>query len=164
MPYGCATVYAIGDINGQTLLAHAAEHQGAYVARHILGTQTAPYVSGPVPSCVYGSLEIMRVGITAKQALALGGEVTVAKAQLMGNAIAQAGGDASGFVKVVWHNGALAGIAALGHGVSHLVTAAQLLLLGQYHGDALHSFMFAHPTLDEALHAALEAPKEVVGA
>ena len=158
------TVYAIGDINGQTLLAHAAEHQGAYVARHILGTQTAPYVSGPVPSCVYGSLEIMRVGITAKQALALGGEVTVAKAQLMGNAIAQAGGDASGFVKVVWHNGALAGIAALGHGVSHLVTAAQLLLLGQYHGDALHSFMFAHPTLDEALHAALEAPKEVVGA
>ena len=158
------TVYAIGDINGQTLLAHAAEHQGAYVAQHILGTQTAPYISGPMPSCVYGSLEIMRVGITAKQALALGGEVTVAKAQLMGNAIAQAGGDASGFVKVVWHNGSLVGIAALGHGVSHLVTAAQLLLLGQYHGDALHSFMFAHPTLDEALHAALESPKEIITA
>lgn len=158
------TLYAIGDINGLTLLAHAAEHQGAYVARHILGTQTAPYVSGPVPSCVYGSLEIMRVGITAKQALALGGEVTVAKAQLMGNAIAQAGGDASGFVKIVWHNGALAGIAALGHGVSHLVTAAQLLLLGQYHGEALHSFMFAHPTLDEALHVALESPKEIITA
>ena len=158
------TVYAIGDINGQTLLAHAAEHQGGYVARHILGLQAAPYVSGPVPSCVYGSLEIMRVGITAKQALASGGKVEVARAQLMGNAIAQAGGDASGFVKVVWHNGALAGICALGHGVSHLVTAAQLLLLGQYHGDALHTFMFAHPTLDEALHAALEAPREEITA
>ena len=158
------TVYAIGDINGQTLLAHAAEHQGAYVARHILDQQTSPYVSGPIPSCVYGSLEIMRVGITARQALASGGKVEVAKAQLMGNAIAQAGGDASGFVKIVWHNGALAGISALGHGVSHLVTAAQLLLLGQYHGDALHAFMFAHPTLDEALHAALEAPREVVTA
>ncbi|MTJ92708.1 MAG: NAD(P)/FAD-dependent oxidoreductase [Desulfovibrio sp.] len=158
------SVYAIGDINGQTLLAHAAEHQGSYVARHILGTHTAQYASGPVPSCVYGSLEIMRVGITTKQALACGGEVTVAKAQLMGNAIAQAGGDASGFVKVVWHKGELAGIAALGHGVSHLVTAAQLLLLGQYHGEALHAFMFAHPTLDEALHAALEAPRETVSA
>lgn len=158
------TVYAIGDINGQTLLAHAAEHQGAYVARHILGQQTTPYASGPIPSCVYGSLEIMRVGITARQALASGGKVEVARAQLMGNAIAQAGGDASGFVKIVWHNGALAGISALGHGVSHLVTAAQLLLLGQYHGDALHAFMFAHPTLDEALHAALEAPREVVTA
>ena len=76
----------------------------------------------------------------------------------------RAGGDASGFVKIVWHNGALAGICALGHGVSHLVTAAQLLLLGQYHGDALHAFMFAHPTLDEALHAALEAPREEITA
>lgn len=156
------TVYAIGDINGQTLLAHAAEHQGTYVARHILGAQAAPYVSGPVPSCVYGSLEVMRVGLTAKQVLASGGDAAVSKAQLMGNAIAQAGGDAAGFVKVVWSNGAIAGIAALGHGVSHLVTAAQLLLLGQYHDEALDAFMFAHPTLDEALHAALEAPRESV--
>ena len=156
------TVYAIGDINGQTLLAHAAEHQGAYVARHILGAQAAPYASGPVPSCVYGSLEVMRVGLTAKQVLASGGDAAVSKAQLMGNAIAQAGGDAAGFVKVVWSNGAIAGIAALGHGVSHLVTAAQLLLLGQYHDEALDAFMFAHPTLDEALHAALEAPRESV--
>lgn len=157
-------VYAIGDINGQTLLAHAAEHQGAYVARRILGAQGGPYASGPVPSCVYGSLEIMRVGITARQALALGGKVAVSKAQLMGNAIAQAGGDASGFIKVVWQDGSIAGIAALGHGVSHLVTAAQLLLIGQYHGSALDAFMFAHPTLDEALHAALEAPQETVEA
>ncbi|MDD4702140.1 MAG: NAD(P)/FAD-dependent oxidoreductase, partial [Desulfovibrio sp.] len=109
------TVYAIGDVNGQTLLAHAAEHQGAYVARHILDEEQTPYDSGPVPSCVYGSLEVMRVGITARQALAENGEVAVSSAQLMTNAIAQAGGDASGFVKVVWHNGNIAGIAALGH-------------------------------------------------
>ena len=42
----------------------------------------------------------------------------------IGNAIAQAGGDACGFVKVVWQHGKIAGIAALGHGVSHLVTVA----------------------------------------
>lgn len=154
------TVYAIGDINGQTLLAHAAEHQGAYVARRILEKERGPYASGPVPSCVYGSLEIMRVGLTARQAVAMGGSVAVSKSPLLGNAIAQAGGDAAGFVKVVWRNGDIAGIAALGHGTSHLVTAAQLLLLGQYHGDALNAFMFAHPTLDEALHAALEASQE----
>ena len=158
------TVYAIGDINGQVLLAHAAEHQGAYVARRILGMEDSPYASGPVPSCIYGSLEAMRVGMTARQALGMGGDVRVSRAQLMGNAIAQAGGDAAGFVKAVWRDGQLAGIAALGHGVSHLVTAAQLLLLGQYHGSALNAFMFAHPTLDEALHAALEAPQEPVSA
>ncbi len=155
-------VYAIGDINGQTLLAHAAEHQGVYVAQRVLGARSGPYASGPVPSCVYGSLEIMRVGITARQALTMGGGLAVSRAQLISNAIAQAGGDASGFIKVVWRNENIVGIAALGHGVSHLVTAAQLLLLGQYHGNALNAFMFAHPTLDEALHAALEAPRETL--
>ncbi len=156
-------VYAIGDVNGQTLLAHAAEHQGDYVARHILEKAPDPYASGPVPSCVYGSLEIMRVGMTERQALAEGGEVMVSRAQLMSNAIAQAGGDACGFVKVIWRNGSIAGISALGHGVSHLVTVAQLLLIGQYCEERLHSFMFAHPTLDEILHSALEAPRQTIG-
>ena len=145
---------------GKTLLAHAAEHQGAYVARQILGEESGAYDSGPVPSCIYGSLEVMRVGKTARQAMSEGGEVAVSRAMLTGNAIAQAGGDASGFVKVVWQEGRMAGIAALGHGVSHLVTAAQLLLLGQYSGDRLHSFMFAHPTLDEILSVAVQAPRE----
>ena len=34
------------------------------------------------------------------------------------------------------------------------------ILLGQYSGDRLHSFMFAHPTLDEILSAAVQAPRE----
>lgn len=156
------SVYAIGDVNGKTLLAHAAEHQGTYVARHILGIDEGAYEPGPVPSCIYGALEVMRVGKTAKEARAQGGDVAVSRALLTGNAIAQAGGDASGFVKVVWQNDRMAGIAALGHGVSHLVTAAQLLLLGQYNGEKLHDFMFAHPTLDEALGVAVQAPREPV--
>lgn len=156
------TVYAIGDVNGKTLLAHAAEHQGAYAARQILGAHEGAYEPGPVPSCIYGALEVMRVGKTAKEAQAEGGDVAVSRALLTGNAIAQAGGDASGFVKVVWQKDRMVGIAALGHGVSHLVTAAQLLLLGQYSGEKLHGFMFAHPTLDEALGVAIQAPREPV--
>lgn len=156
------TVYAIGDVNGKTLLAHAAEHQGAYVARQILGADEGAYEPGPVPSCIYGALEVMRVGQTAKEAQAEGGGVAVSRALLTGNAIAQAGGDASGFVKAVWQNDRMVGMAALGHGVSHLVTAAQLLLLGQYSDEKLHDFMFAHPTLDEALAVAIQAPREPV--
>ena len=40
---------------------------------------------------------------------------------------------------------------------------AQLLLLGQYCEERLHSFMFAHPTLDEILRSALEAPRQTIG-
>ena len=153
------TVYAIGDINGHVLLAHAAEHQGAYVARRLLGVEQGAYASGPIPSCVCGGVEMMRVGKTARQVLQEGGAAFVSRASLMGNAIAQAGGDASGSVKVVWQGEDIAGIAAVGHGVSHLVTAAQLLVLGQFKGATLHKFMFAHPTLDEILSVALHTPR-----
>ena len=53
----------------------------------------------------------------------------------------------------------IAGIAAVGHGVSHLVTVAQLLMVGEYVPEKLHEAMFGHPTLDEILPAAIRAPR-----
>ena len=152
-------VYAIGDVNGLTLLAHAADHQGAYVARRILGHEKGVYVHGPVPSCIYGSTEIMRVGQTAKGLLAAGKSVSVSQVPLTLNPIAQAAGASGGFVKVVWAGDAIAGIAAIGHGVSHLVTVAQLLMVGGYTPEKLHEVMIGHPTLDEIVPAAIRAPR-----
>ena len=157
-------VYAIGDVNGLTLLAHAAEHQGVYVARRVLGQEPGVYVPGPVPSCIYGSIEVMRVGQTAKALVAAGRNVSVSQVPLTLNAIAQAGGCSGGFVKVVWEDDAIAGIAAIGHGVSHLVTVAQMLIVGGYDADRLHEIMFAHPTLDEIVPAAIRAPRVAVSA
>lgn len=157
-------VYAIGDVNGLTLLAHAAEHQGVYVARRILGEERGVYAPGPVPSCIYGSTEIMRVGQTAKALLAEGKSVSVSQAPLTLNPIAQAAGSSGGFVKVVWDSDAIAGIAAIGHGVSHLVTVAQLLMVGGYGPEKLHEVMIGHPTLDEIVPAAIRAPRVPVTA
>jgi dihydrolipoamide dehydrogenase len=155
-------VYAIGDVNGLTLLAHAADHQGAYVARRILGHEKGVYVPGPVPSCIYGSTEIMRVGQTAKGLLAAGKSVSVSQVPLTLNPIAQAAGASGGFVKVAWTGDAIAGIAAIGHGVSHLVTVAQLLMVGGYTPERLHEVMIGHPTLDEIVPAAIRAPRVAV--
>lgn len=161
----CASgLYAVGDINGLTLLAHAAEHQAAYVARRILGQADGPYESGPVPSCVYGGTEIMRVGHTATALLQQGKSVEVSQAPLSMNPIAQASGGTAGFVKVVWHEGRMKGIAAVGAGVSHLVTVAQMLLKEGYSGHRLHEIMFAHPTLDEIVPMAINAPRKAVTA
>ena len=151
--------YAIGDLNGLTLLAHAAEHQGEWVARRILGKENGAYVSGPVPSCVFGHIEVMRVGKTAKEAVQAGGNVSVSSAPFSVNPIAQAHGSSVGLAKAVWENDRLVGMAALGHNASHLVSAAQLLVLHGHTPESLHTFMFAHPTLDEILKSALLAGK-----
>lgn len=49
---------------------------------HILGAAQGAYDPGPVPSCIYGALEVMRVGKTAKEALAEGSDIAVSRALL----------------------------------------------------------------------------------
>ncbi|MDE5833804.1 MAG: NAD(P)/FAD-dependent oxidoreductase [Desulfovibrio sp.] len=155
-------VFAIGDCNGKTLLAHAAATQGRYAALRILGRIDAAYEAGPIPSCVYGNPEIMRAGLTARE----GEQVGTAEAsifQLAANPIAQAHADPGGFVKAVWLNGRLAGIAAIGGGVSTMVTAAEAFVAGNYTPEKLDRFMIAHPSLDESLAAAIRAERHRVG-
>jgi len=155
-------MYAIGDVNGMAILPHAGEHQAHYVANRILGKEGGEYASGPIPTCIHGGTEIMRVGQTAQALLENGKSVEVSRAPFSMNPMARASGDTSGFVKVVWDKGRIAGIAAVGHGVSHLVTAAQLLVKGSYGGSKLQEVMFAHPTLDELLPMAITAHKTTI--
>lgn len=104
----------------------------------------------------------MRVGQTAKGFLAAG----KSRKRIAGPPDPEshrAGSRASGgFVKVVWAGDAIAGIAAIGHGVSHLVTVAQLLMVGGYTPERLHEVMIGHPTLDEIVPAAIRAPRVAV--
>ncbi len=157
-------VYAIGDCNGRTLLAHAAAHQGSFAARSAAGVDTTPYNAGPMPSCVYGTHEIMRTGASLEKLRGggKGGEVRISRAALAGNPIAQSHGASQGLVKVFWQDGRVKGITAVGHGVSHLCTAASMVVEQEWDAGKASSFVFPHPTLDEALCAALLAEKSAV--
>lgn len=148
-------IYAVGDCNGKVLLAHAATHQASYVARRILGWVDDVYKPGPIPSCIFGFMEVMRAGMSAREALSKGGSVEFSVSQLASNPISQAHADPAGFVKAVWLDGALAGMSAVGGGATHLVTAAELLVAGNYIPDKLDEIMMAHPSLDESLGGAI---------
>lgn len=158
-------IYAVGDVNGRMLLAHAASHQAHYVVSRLLGhaagpDESGPYDSGPVPSILYGSPEVMRVGLTAEAAKTQGEGVLVSRAQLIANPIAQAHAATQGFVKCVWRQGRLIGVSAVGGDVSRLAVAATLMVQAGWTREQAESFMFPHPTLDESLKAALLADKE----
>ncbi len=155
-------VYAVGDINGRMLLAHAASHQAHYVVQRLLDKARGAYDSGPVPSILYGSPEVLRVGLMAEQAKAEGDSVLVSRAQLIANPIAQAHAAPQGFVKCVWRQGRVAGITAVGADVSRLAVSASLIVRAGWTREDAAGFMFPHPTLDESLKAALLADKEAV--
>ncbi|MDR2891966.1 MAG: NAD(P)/FAD-dependent oxidoreductase [Deltaproteobacteria bacterium] len=156
-------VYAVGDCNRRALLAHAAEHQADYVIRHLLGKEKAAYDSGPMPSCIYGSNEVMHVGPHAQDLAAkykpLGKSVAVSYSNLISNTIAQSYGATQGWVKVTWVDGEVHSVAAWGHGASRFLAASTIMVQQRW---AANQIIFAHPTLDESLKSALLAPKEVL--
>lgn len=151
-------VYAIGDVNGRTLLAHAAEHQAHFAVAHALGEIAGPYHPGPIPACVYGGVEVMRVGPVYAEIH--GHEVFVSRSMLAANPIAQAHGHVHGMVQVYWRHGQVVGVAAVGARVSHLAGLAEAMVRDGWDESAAHTHIFAHPSLDEAVRAALTAPKE----
>jgi dihydrolipoamide dehydrogenase len=155
-------IYAVGDCNGQVLLAHAAEHQGRFAARHATGVVSGPYRPGAIPFCIYGDPEALRVGLTSHEAVLQGLECSVSRALLASNPVAQAFAAPHGLVKVVWHGERVAGVSAVGHGVLHLVSAATIMVDQGWTRDRAEEMIFAHPTLDETLRQALQAPREHV--
>jgi len=153
-------VYAVGDVNGRMLLAHAASHQAHCVVQRLLDKAKGAYDSGPVPSILYGSPEVLRVGLMAEEAKAGGEAVLVSRAQRIANPIAQAHASTQGFVKCVWRQGRVAGITAVGADVSRMAVAASLIVRAGWTREEAAGFMFPHPTLDESLKSALLADKE----
>lgn len=156
-------VYAVGDVNGKIQLAHAAAHQAWYVASRIAGKTDTPYAPGPVPSVLYGAPEVVRVGKTENEAFLEDYDTTeVSKAMLAANPMAQAHAATQGFVKVVWSGGRVAGVTAVGHDVSRLVTPATMIVQQGWTKDDIHKVIFAHPSLDESLLMALKAERKKV--
>lgn len=154
-------IYAVGDVNGRVLLAHAAEHQADYAVRHAAGKLEEAYDNSAMPSCIYGHFEMMHVGPSTAQLAEKyqGALIEVSRSQLIANPIAQSYGTTPGMVKVSWVDGKVHSIAAWGHGVSHLVGLATVIVKQHWPGAEM---IFAHPTLDESIKSALLAPKQPI--
>jgi dihydrolipoamide dehydrogenase len=151
-------VYAIGDVNGKSLLAHAADHQARYVVEHAAGNILDPYAPPPMPACIYGHMEVLRVGPAFAELRGRQG-IECSRGNLIANPIAQSFCATQGYVKVFWEGGRVCGISALGHGVSHLAGMAGVIVTQGWRAEDVHRIIWAHPTLDEALEAALSAPR-----
>ncbi|MBU1248842.1 MAG: hypothetical protein KKB70_09090, partial [Proteobacteria bacterium] len=59
--------------------------------------------------------------------------------------------------KVVWSDGRIVGVTAVGHEASRLVTAATIMVQQAWTREDATNLIFAHPTLDEILKQALLA-------
>lgn len=93
-------IYAIGDINGQMMLAHAATFQGIVALDHIMGIRNGIDLS-VMPAAVFTSPEAASVGLTEDECKEKGIPVKCLKSFFRANGKAVTMGETDGFCKIV---------------------------------------------------------------
>ncbi len=155
-------LYAIGDCNGQIMLAHAASAQGIAAAEHIMG-HAAAYFANTIPSCIYTSPEVAGVGLTEEQVKQNEMEYKFGKFSLGGNgkSIIENGG--IGLIKIIAGKkyGEILGVHMIGPRVTDMIAEAALAIRLEATVDELISTIHAHPTVSEAVGEAALAVEEM---
>src|SRR5207244_9652510 len=95
------TIYAIGDVNGPPLLAHAASEEGVAAVEFMVGKRDKGVDPLRIPACIYCQPEIAVIGLSEEQAQARGYEVKIGKFPFRALGEAMAGGQDAGCDKRV---------------------------------------------------------------
>jgi dihydrolipoamide dehydrogenase len=155
------TIFAIGDVAGQPMLAHKGSREGE-VAAEVIAGKPAAMDAQVIPAVVFTDPEIASAGLTLEEAEKRGHKVKVGKFPFtaLGRAIANL--DTDGFAKVVTdaESGLLLGVHIVGSGAGDLISEAALAIeMGASTAD-LALTIHPHPTLPEAI---MEAAKASLG-
>jgi len=154
-------IYAIGDVTGKSMLAHAAAKMGEVAAENIMG-HVATFDGSAVSGCIYGSPEVGWIGMTEEQAREKRGEVKVARFPFAANGRAKCAGHADGFVKIVSESKhqAILGVHIVGPLASELINEAAALRAAEVTCEEWADMIHAHPTHAETM---MEAAAAILG-
>lgn len=155
-------VYAIGDVNGKIMLAHAASHQGIFTAEKIMG-KVNEGENQLVPSCIFVFPEIASVGITEDEAKQKSIPYRACKFMFGANGKALALGEGEGFIKVIASKTSLEnpaeekliGVHIMGPHASDLIHEGALAIQNNLSIEDIKNTIHAHPTLSEAFSEAV---------
>lgn len=148
-------IYAIGDVNGISLLAHSATRQGEIVAENIMGANEE-FDKDIVPTCIYTWPEIASVGMRAEDAKKKGMEIKVKKAffQVQGKAIATL--NTEGFIQLLLDkDDSIVGCQIAGGPATEIIHILSLAIKFKMKVKDLKSIIYAHPTMSEIILEAI---------
>ena len=155
-------IYAIGDVAGPPLLAHAAAQEGIAAVEFIAGRDRPTLDPNQVPNCIYCQPQVASVGLSESQAREAGYDVKVGRFPFAASGKGQAAGETEGLVKLVFdaRYGELLGGAILGAEATELIAELTLALRLEATYEELLLTSHAHPTLSEAV---MEAAGQAFG-
>jgi dihydrolipoamide dehydrogenase len=149
-------VFAIGDVNGQQMLAHTAMHMGVIAVEHIAGHDPYPLDVLNSPMVTFCRPEIASVGLTEKQAVEQGRTVKTGKFPMRPNGKAVIEGETDGFAKVVAdaETNDMLGMTIVGPHATELIGGLAMGRLLEVTPEEIGISVFPHPTVSEVIHEA----------
>jgi dihydrolipoamide dehydrogenase len=148
-------IYAIGDVNGISLLAHSAERQGEIAAENIYGKKEE-FDSNIVPYCIYTWPEMASVGMSKKEAELKAIKVNFKRAYFQGLGRAIASMNTEGLCQIMTdENGTILGAQIVGGPATEIIHLLAIAVKLKLNIKTLSSMIFAHPTMSEIIKEAL---------
>jgi dihydrolipoamide dehydrogenase len=151
------TIFAIGDVAGEPMLAHKASHEARVAVEAIQGHK-AVFEPLAIPAVVFTDPEIAWTGLTEAEALAEGRDIDVAKFPWGALSRAITVDRPEGLTKLVLDRktGRVLGVGIAGSGAGELIGEATLAIEMGATAEDMKLTIHAHPTLSEGLMEAAE--------
>lgn len=145
------SIYAVGDINGRKMLAHAASKMGEIAALNAMGNKVKFNIDN-IPTGIYTNPEIASIGLTEDEARRKY-DITIGRVNFVGNGRALTSGIAKGFVKVIADKryGQILGVHIFGPSATEIVNEAAALMEMEITVHEVDKIIHGHPTYSEAL-------------
>lgn len=157
-------IYAIGDVIGKMMLAHAASAEGIKAVENIMGkVREIDYQK--IPNCIYTFPEVASVGLKESEAKQKGYDIQTGKFPYLNSGKAMAMGELEGFVKIIAEKelGQILGVHILGEHATELIGECLLAMNLEASIEDLGEVVKGHPTLSETItEAALDWQKKAI--
>jgi len=151
------SIFAIGDVTGEPMLAHKASHEGRVAAEVIAGEKSA-FAPRAIPAVVFTDPEIAWAGLTESQAQKAGRPVTIAKFPWAASGRALTLDRVDGLTKLVVDPSTerILGVGLVGPNAGELIAEGVLAIEMGANVTDLKLSIHPHPTLTETLMESAE--------
>ncbi|MFD1686549.1 dihydrolipoyl dehydrogenase [Halobellus litoreus] len=147
-------VFAVGDVAGEPMLAHAGATEGEIAAAEIAGRDSSA-VDRAIPAVAFTSPEIATVGLTEAEAEETDHAVSVGEFPMRASGRALTIGHTEGFVRLVCGDGGVVlGGQVVGPEASELISEITLAVEAGLSAGELAESIHPHPTLSESIEEA----------
>ena len=149
-------IFAIGDVTGGVMLAHAASAMGRNAVACMKG-MTPGICSSLIPSCIYTSPEIASVGFTEDQAKEAGKNTASAKYVMTANGKTVLSSGERGFIRIVYEKdtGLILGAQMMCERATDMISEFVQAIANGLTVRDMQKAVYPHPTFSEGIGEAL---------